>query len=232
LSLSGELVALARRRDMAANPFVKSVRDGSCTRASLAIYATSCYQLAERFPRQLFSLLSICHDDAAQVHLLGNVMEEIGATNFEPGKGVVTKRERHHLTMARRFADSLDVSEESLAVPVGRTSQWLIRQIDTRNFIGALAFLAVGNEANVSTTFAMLIDPLREHYGLSEEDLRFLSEHVEVDERHGSDGADIVAALVSNDQQRCAATEGVRRGALSWWHFHRLIEGVTRNSEQ
>jgi len=53
----------------------------------------------------------------------------------------------------------------------------------------------------------------------SDQDLEFLYEHMTVDDRHGEEGAQLIASVATTDELRRQALEGARRGGSGWWQI-------------
>ena len=149
-----------------------------------------------------------------------NLLEEEGAVSFRPGDGLVAEPSRRHSELGLRFARAAGATEDDLRRPLAG-SVWLARELDGGRWIGPLAYVSVGMEANVPPAFGVMIGGLREHYGFTDDELVFLTEHCGADELHGARGAEIVAAVASTPEARREALDGARRGGAAWWHFHR-----------
>ena len=75
-------------------------------------------------------------------------------------------------------------------------------------------------EVNVPRTFRIVAPALRRHYGFSEYDTVFFSEHITADEKHGDLGLEMVAGVSTTIEEQEEALEGVRQGALAWRWLH------------
>jgi len=203
IDFSRELIETARSFDVAATPFLRSLDAGTCDRKTIAEYALNLAALAKRFPRVLASVYAICPNGGVRRSLLANLREEKG-----------------HPAMARRLALAAGVDDraiDSATWSAPRFGDLLQRQ----EWLGAFAWMSVGIEANVPGTFALVIAPLKRHYGFADDDLAFLTEHLTADERHGSDAAKLIAGIATTDEMRAQALEGARLGAAAWWLMHR-----------
>jgi pyrroloquinoline quinone (PQQ) biosynthesis protein C len=63
---------------------------------------------------------------------------------------------------------------------------------------------------------------LRRHYGFSEYDTVFFSEHITADEKHGDLGLEMVAEVSGTHAEQEEALEGVRQGVLAWRWLHNI----------
>ncbi|HYO79394.1 MAG TPA: iron-containing redox enzyme family protein [Thermoanaerobaculia bacterium] len=222
------LLAVSRVAPMAEHPFIRSVIDGSLSREGLKQYAIQIASIAHVFPKRLAAVLSLCDDAAVRRSLLANLLEEEGVVAFVPAQGVQIVEARRHGVMADRFARAAGASEEELRRPEPMPARWFAEAIQSGDWLGAFSFFAIGQEANVPTTFRLLIDPLMKNYGIALEDLEFLTEHFEADERHGIESAHLIARIATTDDTRSRALEGARRGGQSWWAFHRTQTDARR----
>jgi pyrroloquinoline quinone (PQQ) biosynthesis protein C len=212
------LLAAARPQPEAADPFVEAFVSGRWTREEIRRYAVALVAMADGFPRRLSAILSICDAPEVRASLIANLLEEEGVAGYEPGAGLRIAPERRHSTLARRFAVAADASDAEIHATVteARDSRWFAEAIRCGDWIGAFAYVAVGHESNVPTTFRQIVPPLVERYGFSLDDLVFLTEHYEADERHGNESAHLIARIARTEEARRRALEGSRRGGKAW----------------
>ena len=220
-SFAQTMLDAARPHEMAESAFVQHVMAGACDRATLRRYCTTLYGMASRFPQNLSAVLSVCTDWTMRRFIMRNLAEEEGLVAYARGEATFDDA-RHHTTLATRFARAAGASDEDLATVNIEPSRWFRTTLESGNWIGPTAFFSVGVEANVPRTFRLLIEPLERHYGFSRDALAFLIEHMDADERHGVDAAELIATLATTPEMREQALEGARRGGMSWWTFHRL----------
>jgi pyrroloquinoline quinone (PQQ) biosynthesis protein C len=218
-----ELLAASREPDIASNPFVRGVGEGAYQPAALRAYAAELAAIAVGFPRVLASILAHCDHPAARRALLENLLEEEGAVAFRPGDGLAIDPARRHGELARRFARAAGAGQAEAP-----RSTWFDRELRDGRWIGPFAYTAVGVEANVPRAFAVMVPGLRRHYGFADEDLAFLTEHLAADERHGEQGAAVVAEAATTEAARREALDGSRRGAQAWWRFHSKHDRAVR----
>jgi pyrroloquinoline quinone (PQQ) biosynthesis protein C len=215
-----QLLAAARDADIAKNPFVRGVHEGSYPPASFSRYATELAHLTAGFPRQLAAVLAHCEVVEVRRSLLANLLEEEGVVSFSAGDGLVADHNRSHAEFAWRFA-------RAAGVPSGETggfaksSMWFDEQLGEGRWIGPLAYLTLGYELNIPTAGRLLAEGFRTHYGFSEDELIFFTIHFEADERHGTEGAAMITEAANTPATRREALEGARRGASAFWQFHR-----------
>lgn len=217
MSFADELFAAAQPVPIATHPFVVQVRNGQASREAIRSFALHVAAATESFVRALYAVLSVCTDVGARQAFIGNVLEEEGAISFVPGIGAKFDEARRHPAMARRFTRAAGVADHEIDAFKVAPPNWFGRQISAGNWIGPFAYIAIGTEANIPPTYRELIPALAGHYGFSESDLEFLIEHVSADDRHGLEGAMLLASIAGTDESaRRQALEGARRGGRGW----------------
>jgi pyrroloquinoline quinone (PQQ) biosynthesis protein C len=221
-SFADVLLQSARPYPIASNPFVAALRRGECSRKQVRAYAQMIAVAAINFPRVLANVLMWCDRPEIRRSLLGNLLEEEGVVAYRPGEGVVIEPARSHATMARRFAAAAGLDAAALARVQLDESRWYREAAERGDWIGAFAYFAIGYEANVPESFRLIGPALAEHYGFSEDDLLFLTEHMTADERHGRESAEMLTR-VTGPAERQRALEGARRGGMAWWMIHRRL---------
>ena len=232
MTFADQLFAAARPAPLESHPFIISVRSGECPREDVRSFALHMASATESFVRALHSILGVCPEPRVRHSLIGNVLEEEGATSFVPGEGATFDPQKHHPTMARRFARAAGANDSDMdAFHVGPPN-WFMRALAAGNWLGPFSYIGVGTEANIPPTYRLLIPALAQHYGFSDYDLEFLNVHVDVDDRHGLDGAMLIASVATTDDARRQALEGARRGGHGWWeilrkHSHQNLAAVT-----
>jgi pyrroloquinoline-quinone synthase len=213
------LYAAARPQKIETHPFIIRVREGAATRDEIRSFALHLTSATASFVRSLYAILSLCTDPDVRHSLVSNVLEEEGTTSYTPGKGATFDPERHHPTMARRFARAAGVTDAEMdAFSVGPPN-WFHRALAAGNWLGPFAYIAVGTEANIPPTYRLLVPAFVERYGFNDHDLEFLYEHMTVDDRHGEEGAQLIASVATTEVLRKQALEGARRGGSGWWQI-------------
>lgn len=215
------LLAAARPAPIENHPFVTAIREGALSRETVRNYAVAIAAVGGAFPYRLASVLALCDHRDIRRSLISNLLEEEGVVGYTPGQHVDVNPARRHGEMGRRFARAAGATDADVDAVSPRPARWFGEAIQRGNWLGAFAYFAVGQEANVPPTFRLIIDPLIEHYGFAREDLEFLTEHFEADERHGLEAAHLIAGAADTDEARQRALEGARRGGVAWWALHR-----------
>lgn len=213
------LQSSANRIDANLHPFTCSIRDGVYPATGLKSYAADLAVTVSAFSRSLAAIFAHCEDPEVRRMLLENLLEEEGATSFQPEDGLIVDAKQRHSDLAWRFAraagETADKPPHSTMIP-----GWFRRQLNAGHWLGPLAYVVIGYEANIPPTFRVLLEGFRQHYGFSEEDLAFFTVHTIADERHSAQGASVIVNAATTPELKRQALEGARRGASAWWQFH------------
>ncbi|HYI09045.1 MAG TPA: iron-containing redox enzyme family protein [Thermoanaerobaculia bacterium] len=220
------LLAAARPAPIETHPFVVSLREGALSPEAVRGYAIAIARIGGAFPYRIASVLAICDHPDIRRSLISNLLEEEGVTGYTPGEHVRVDPKRRHGEMGRKFARAAGATDAEVDALSLRHARWFGEAIGRGDWLGAFAYFAIGQEANVPSTFRLILDPLMEHYGFSREDLEFLTEHFEADERHGLESAHLIARVAETSEARQRALEGARRGGMAWWALHRTHTAV------
>ena len=222
------LLAAARPEAGVGDPFIEALVTGQMTGEGVRSYAMALVAIATGFPRRLAAILSICDHLEVRWSLIGNLLEEEGVTGYDPGAGVRVVCERRHGELARRFARAAGATDAEIdaAVAASRESRWFAEAIRRGDWLGAFAYVSIGHEANVPSTFRQIVPSLVERYGFSLADLAFLTEHFVADERHGQESAHLLARVAQSEDARRSAMEGSRRGGSAWRAWPRTSIGL------
>lgn len=226
MAFADELLAAASGRPIEENPFVRRVCDGVATRDELRAFAVHLAASAESFVRALHAILAICPEAAVRQSLIANALEEEGAISFRVGEGATFDPERRHANLARRFARATGATDAELDAFVVGPPRWFVEALKVGEWLGPFAYIAVGTESNAPATYRLLIPALAKHYGFSDLELQFFSEHVTADDRHAMDGALLIASIAQTEELRAKALDGARRGGRGWWQILRKHVGA------
>ena len=219
MSFAETLYAAARPRSLDTNPFIVNVREGSSKPDEIRSFALHLASATESFVRALHAILSVCPHPEVRHSLISNVLEEEGMTGYIPGQGATFDPARHHPTMARRFARAAGVTDADVDAFAVGPPNWFQRALAVGNWLGPFAYIAVGTEANIPPTYRLIVPAFLDRYGFNDGDLEFLYEHMTVDDRHGEEGAQLIASVATTDEARRQALEGARRGGSGWWQI-------------
>lgn len=219
MSFAEELYAAARPLPLESHPFIVNVREGSAARDDLRSFAAHIASATASFVRALHAILSVCDNTAVRHSLIANILEEEGTIEYQHGRGATFDPQKHHPTLARRFANAAGASDAEIDALGIEPPNWFRRALTAGNWIGPFAYIAVGTESSTPPTFRLLTPPLEQHYGFHRHDLEFLYEHMTADDRHGEEGAQLIASVATTAEDQRRALDGARRGGSGWWQI-------------
>ncbi|WP_410519929.1 CADD family putative folate metabolism protein [Candidatus Lariskella endosymbiont of Epinotia ramella] len=195
------------------HPFYQAWNDGILNKEILADYACQYFHNVDAFPRYLSTIHSRCYDIKIRQVLLGNLVEE------ESG-------DENHPELWKRFARSLGVSDSMIesSVPYAKTKELIdgffnICKSSVAAGIGAL----FAYERQIPEIAQSKIDGLCKFYNFSSSDagLKFFYVHIEADEWHSQECAQLIEAL--DPSSREVAYKGAVKGAKLLWQF---LDGI------
>ena len=102
------------------------------------------------------------------------------------------------------------------------TSRWQENHFNRKHWLASLAFITVGAEVNIPRLYRLIIPPLKDIYGFSDDELIFFHEHLKADVKHGAIGIKLVAQAAQTEEQKREALEAVNRGAQGFWLLHEI----------
>jgi len=229
MSFAETLVETAHSQPLEEMTLFKSLKRGYYSRSALKIFIQRFVRISEIFPYNIARILAQCPDPQFRLHLLENLMEEEGIA-LSPTTGRLERfAERSHFEMGKRFGYSLGISEEEFANPAWKgVSKWVDDKLKAGLWHGVAAFLMVGVEANTPRVFRKLIPAFKEHYGYKDADLTYFIEHIELDDTHGQDAANLLEKAVPGTKDRELVLKGVKLGAAAVLLFMDLCDREMR----
>ncbi len=169
------LDSLIEQHHLLKHPFYRAWTEGSLPKESLQVYAAQYYQHVRAFPENLKQLSARSTGKLTQL-IDENVAEELNPTAPHP-------------VLWRQFAESLDVSEDSL--DNARPFPGIAALLDTYEEVVSQGSMAqavacfYAYEAQVPEIATQKINGLRRFYGITEpRALEYFAVHEEADVRH------------------------------------------------
>jgi len=195
-----ELTHIAER-----NRFMGALFTGTLDRGHMKLWAKQLFLLTRTGPRFLSAIHSNCDDFEAASWLVQNLYEEYG----EMHDG------RDHPSLCRNFGRALGMTVEELeAGPIlDCTHRFIAYAFDvTRNgsYIESMAAIGVALEGVSARGAPMVGAALREHYGFTDQDVEFFTEHAEADVEHSDRTLDLVIRHARTPEQRERVKAAVR----------------------
>ncbi len=190
------------------HPFYESWNEGSLSLQALQTYAKEYYHHVAAFPRYISGIHSLCPNLKMRQVLLGNLIEE------EQG-------DENHPELWQRFAEGLGVARSELCenAQVKETRELVDGYFDIvkSDFAAGLGAL-YAYERQTPEVSKSKIEGLKKHYSINDErSLKFFTVHMEADEWHSEECANLIADLSEEEQEK--VIQGAKKGAKLLWGF-------------
>lgn len=190
------------------HPFYESWNEGSLSLQALQTYAKEYYHHVAAFPRYISGIHSLCPNLKMRQVLLGNLIEE------EQG-------DENHPELWQRFAEGLGVARPNLFedAQVKETQELVDGYFDIvrSGFAEGLGAL-YAYERQTPEVSKSKIEGLKKHYSINDErSLKFFTVHMEADEWHSEECANLIADLSEEEQEK--VMQGAKKGAKLLWGF-------------
>jgi pyrroloquinoline-quinone synthase len=203
-------------------PAYAALLDGSLPRPALAHWAGQLYVENRPFVGVLASILASCDDREAQTFIADDIWEETG--RGEPG--------RNHLAIVGRFAAACGADPNQLDdIPASPATTLLLdhyRSLAQVPWVEALAAIGIGLEGSFlarpgvetsTTTAGLAARCLKQHYGLTDDDVEFFTLHDVTDVEHTRRALDIVVRHATTPAVReavVARVDATGRAVATW----------------
>lgn len=198
------LLAILRENSFR-DPMFDAVRSGSMSRLGVRLWTLQASLVVREFTRFISAIHSNCPNREAQQLLVENLWEE-------HGQG---RPERDHYALVRKLARSLGATDSDLdnIKPLPETARYIDHCFDlTRNatFIESITVIGIGVESFIPVFFGALAASLCSQYGLSPDDVEYLSVHVGEDETHSRRALGLIEAYADTNEIRENVTKRLR----------------------
>ena len=190
------------------HPFYESWNEGGLSLQALQTYAKEYYHHVAAFPRYISGIHSLCPNLKIRQVLLGNLIEE------EQG-------DENHPELWQRFAEGLGVARSELCenAQIKETRELVDGYFDIvkSDFAAGLGAL-YAYERQTPEVSKSKIEGLKKHYSINDErSLKFFTVHMEADEWHSEECANLIADLNEEEQEK--VMQGAEKGAKLLWGF-------------
>lgn len=190
------------------HPFYESWNEGSLSLQALQTYAKEYYHHVAAFPRYISGIHFLCPNLKMRQVLLGNLIEE------EQG-------DENHPELWQRFAEGLGVARSELCenAQIKETRELVDGYFDIvkSDFAAGLGAL-YAYERQTPEVSKSKIEGLKKHYSINDErSLKFFTVHMEADEWHSEECANLIADLNEEEQEK--VMQGAEKGAKLLWGF-------------
>ncbi len=206
--------AIATRYDISTHPYVDRVCDAKASDAELAAFAVEHFEMTVRdsgpyMARGYISMLDLVDEGAAL--MVENFAEE-AAGLFSHTAGHAALLYEFWERGLGRPREALDASSASGAARAMNAYFWILMNHKAR-YAGCLGLL----EGGFSKACERLLAAYQTHYGMTPEQLRFFSTHIEADKEHAAAGRKIADRLLTTERDRSEfLREAECVGGLYW----------------
>jgi len=218
-----ELFAILREHSFR-DPMFDAVRSGSMSRLGIRLWTLQASLVVRVFTCFVSAIHSNCPNRGAQQLLAENLWEE-------HGQG---RPERDHYALIRKLARSLGATDSEFdnVIPLPETAQYIDHCFNvTRNttFVESMTALGLGIESFMPAFFGALATSLCSHYGLSPDDVEYLSVHVSEDETHSRRALELIERYADTNDMREKAKKTLKDMLLV---KRRFAEAVYRHCSE
>ncbi|MBD2163348.1 iron-containing redox enzyme family protein [Calothrix membranacea FACHB-236] len=176
--------------------FLTRCRTGNLSLPDVQVLAVQMYKFSKEFNRILAKILSCCSDEAAQLVILDNLLDEMGQGDLS----------QSHPELFRRFTRTLGIDDNTLAaLPTAPETRALIetylRIPFQYGYLAALGAVCYASEGIVSSLYTQLYKGISGSTPLPKESLIFFEVHIDVDDSHAAKLAAVIEPhLNTNDE--------------------------------
>ncbi|QOD38871.1 CADD family putative folate metabolism protein [Candidatus Wolbachia massiliensis] len=188
--------------------FYQSWNEGKLSLEALQVYAKEYYHHVAAFPRYVSGIHSLCPNLEMRQVLLGNLIEE------EQG-------DENHPELWQRFAEGLGVTRSDLrqSAQIKETQELVDGYFDiVRSGFAAGLGALYAYERQTPEVSKSKIEGLKKYYSINDErSLQFFTVHMDADEWHSEECANLIAGL--NEEEQDKVMQGAKKGAKLLWGF-------------
>lgn len=184
------------RRSLAEHPLIAALHRGDLTREQIRAFAGHWYHGIKNAPRFFSAIHSNCPDLAIRQRILENLIGE--------ETGQLAGSDSHPALMLR-FLRALGASDEEVEalppIPEAREfGAWTLETCQRRPYQIGIAATGLAHEWYFPEAYQVIVDSLRDNYGMTDEEIEFFQAHIEGDEDHRADAFDIVTNFSTTDE--------------------------------
>jgi pyrroloquinoline-quinone synthase len=178
------------------HPFLARCRAGQLTLPEVQVLAVQMYKFSKEFNRILAGILSRCPDESAQHVIVDNLFDEMGQGDLGQA----------HPELFRRFTRAIGIPDEALAV--APTAPETLNLIATYleiphqfGYLAALGAVCFASEGIVNSLYSQLYQGIVGAAPLPQESLIFFEVHIDVDDSHAANLAQLIEPRVTTPEQ-------------------------------
>ena len=210
-----ELKQIISGRKYSSHSVIQGLTAGTYTRDNLKHWAIQKYFQVDQHIRAFGAIYANCPDRKVRRMLVENLIDE--ETDLRCGSD-------SHAALCLRFARALGATDEEIAnsrmIPeVADYVRWVIDFCKQSPFIVGLAALSLAGESQVPDAMRAAVRGLKEHYGMSAEDVEFFSVHIGGDEEHSGVAETLVREYAATDETQAQVRDAVKTFCDKWWRM-------------
>jgi pyrroloquinoline-quinone synthase len=214
-ALRDELRAAVESRHSRFHPYYQMWRDGTLKREAIAGWVQEHYHFTHDIP--WLNAVMPCRVPYADVRA---AYQESIDEEMDPREP--------HVEILLRFGEAMGLDRAAVkrSKPLPTTQallDWLYILSRNRSMVEVIAGAQVGIEAQAPAIFCELVQPLKQHYGCTDEQVGFFPTHVEADTEHGGRAYALVEKYARSEDQQRRAVLAAREGAEKRWLY---IDGI------
>jgi pyrroloquinoline-quinone synthase len=202
--LEAEIAASPKLREN--HPFVRAVSEGTASLEQIREWARQDYQFRAAVPRVSMLRYLACSDP----HYAGRLLEVVE----EETRGLSTGS-AGHVDMFVEFAAAIGLTRDDLRnAPLRPATAAHLYDVElvTHTLPWFIVIAAqLGAEATLPAAAIQLAQGLTKHYGLTPQQVRFFTVHVDADEDHGSLAEEVAVTYCTSPQLQAQAREAALR---------------------
>ena len=162
------------------HPFFRRWAKGELPIEAMKAYCQQHYNFVSNASRYSGIMYGLCDWHDARVLLLENLNEE-----EDPDERHVDKLSKFGMALGMTFEEGRSAPDLPTTAAL---KDFIINTLMMKSVLEGIATLTIGLESQVPELYAPLIDPLRNVYGFSDDDIDFFTLHVVADVEHGDAG--------------------------------------------
>jgi len=202
----GEELLQILRAHSTRDPILAEIRQGKLSREGVKRWSLQAMIVVSQFTRFISGIHSNCPDRDAQRLIAENLWEEHGLGELD----------RDHLSLIKRMARSLGADDREIetteALPA--TAEYIehcLRITRDGSFVEGMAAIGIGIEYSMPVFFRAFGEALKKNYGLTDQDVEFLSVHVEEDEEHSRRSIELIERFASTEDLKSRARDALHK---------------------
>ncbi len=185
-----------KSKSLAQHPLIAALGRGELSRDQIRIFASHWYHGIKNAPRFFSGIHTNCPDLKIRQMILENLIGE--ETSLLAGSD-------SHPALMLRFLESLGATEAEIEalppIPEAREfGAWTLETCQRRPYQIGIAATGLAHEWYFPEAYQLIVDSLRDNYGMSDHEIEFFIAHIEGDEEHSAVAFEIVSNYSTTDE--------------------------------